>query len=261
MTFFWGHGSLLVVSLLQSEAVVIKTYPLAEADKIVVAYTRKYGKLRGVARGARRLRSRFAGRLELFSWIGISAFERENQDLVQIDKVDLIRSFGLGCGNYRCFLQLNLLGELLIETVPEHEPNEPLFRLLLLVLPEIQDPTRSDLAQLYFEVWHLKLAGLFPSYRTCGQCGVSLFNAADVFYSSALNMFLCGNCKGKALPSISSKSYQLLHHVLTEPLGHLNGSFGLTDGDSRDLADMVETQLQRSFERRFDCLTLVRNQS
>ena len=111
------------MSLLQSDAVVIKTYPLGEADKIVVAYTRKYGKVRGVASGARRMRSRFLGRLEPFSWIEISAFEKENQELIRIDKVDLIRSFGLLHGNYRCFLQLNLLGELVIETTPEREPS------------------------------------------------------------------------------------------------------------------------------------------
>lgn len=250
------------MSLLQSEAVVIKTYPLAEADKIVVAYTRKYGKLRGVARGARRMRSRFSGRLEPFSWIEISAFEKENQELVQIDKVDLIRSFGWLPGNYRCFLQLNFLGELLIETIPEREPNEPLFRLVLLVLPEIQDPIRSDLAQLYFEVWHLKLSGLFPSGGTCGQCGVSLFNETQVFYGSGQDSFLCRNCKGKALHSISSNSYRLLHNILSKPLGDLRvDEFGLADGAERDLAEMVETHLQKSFERRFDCLTLVHNES
>ena len=249
------------MSLLQSDAVVIKTYPLGEADKIVVAYTRKYGKVRGVASGARRMRSRFLGRLEPFSWIEISAFEKENQELIRIDKVDLIRSFGLLHGNYRCFLQLNLLGELVIETTPEREPNEPLFRLLLLVLPEIQDPIRSDLAQLYFEVWHLKLAGLFPSCSTCGQCAVSLFNENRVFYGSGLNNLLCSNCKGQATNSISSKSYLLLHNILTKPLGDLSGNeSGWVEGVKRDLTEMVEAQLQRSFERRFDCLTLVHNE-
>ena len=91
------------MGLLRGDAVVLQTYPLSETDRIVVAYTRKYGKLRGVARGARRMRSPFSGRLEPFHWIEFCGYEKENQELIKIDKVDLIRAFSFQLPDYRCF--------------------------------------------------------------------------------------------------------------------------------------------------------------
>jgi len=65
------------------DAVVLQTYPLSETDRIVIAYTRKYGKLRGVAHGAKRIRSSFSGRLEPFYWIELCGHEKENQELIK----------------------------------------------------------------------------------------------------------------------------------------------------------------------------------
>src|SRR5262249_4965831 len=91
------------MGLLQGEAVVLQTYPLSETDRIVVLYSRGYGKLRGVARGARRIKSSFSGRLEPFHWIEFSGYEKENAELVRIDKAELIRPFALRLPTYRSF--------------------------------------------------------------------------------------------------------------------------------------------------------------
>ena len=146
-----------------TEAVILRTYSLGETDKIAVAYTRGYGKVRGVAQGARRSKSPFLGRLEPFNWVEMIFFEKENQELVKIDKVELLRSFGSELADYKGFLQLSFLAEVLFETTPDREPNDPLFRLLLLVLEEMQIQERSELARIYFQVWYLKISGLFES--------------------------------------------------------------------------------------------------
>lgn len=244
------------VGLFSSEAIVLKTYPLGNSDKIVVAYTRKYGKLRGVAHGARRIKSRFAGRLEPFNWIEILYFEKQNRDLVTIDKIDLIQSFSSRVGSYRCFLQLNYLAELLFETIPDKEPNDSLFRLLLLVLPEVVDPLGSDLAQLYFEVWHLKISGLFPSSRSCWQCGANLLLAEQVFFNSKSNRFYCSSCRESSYDNLPLKSYHLLRQILKRPLNELILENN-TSSARNDLARIVQGMLQQSFERNFESLMLI----
>jgi DNA repair protein RecO (recombination protein O) len=250
------------MGLLRSDAVVLQTYPLSETDRIVIAYTRKYGKLRGVARGARRIRSPFSGRLEPFHWIEFCGHEKENQELIKIDKAELISAFSLGLQNYRCFLQFNVLAELLLKTVPEREPNEPLFRLLLLVLPEMRNPHRSDLAQLYFEIWHLRLAGLFPACRSCCRCDLSLLLAPQVSYSSLFHGFCCSRCKQGSCYLLSSESYRLLYMMLRKPLEEIFSSeVGAWQSGQDELSRAIEALLQENFERSLDCLQLVHSES
>ncbi len=166
-------GEVVIDGLCSSEAVVLKSYPLRESDLIAVLYTRRYGRVSGVARGARRSKSRFAGKLEPLSWAELVFFSSKSSDLVTIDSADLIDSFSQRTHDYRCLLQLSFLAELLADTTPEREPSDAVFRLALLVLPHLTQPATADLAQLYLEVWYLKLAGLYPAHRHCHQCQAS----------------------------------------------------------------------------------------
>jgi DNA repair protein RecO (recombination protein O) len=249
------------MGLILTDALLIRTYPLSEMDKILVAYTRKYGKLRGVVRGARRIRGRFSGRLEPFNWVEMSGFDKENQELIKIDRIDLVRSFSSNLKDYRSFLQLNVIAELLLETVPDREPNEPLFRLLLLVLPEMHDPFRSDLALLYFELWHLKLSGLFPDHISCGDCGVKLLDFPQVYCSSLRNKFTCPRCKHNPCHPLSAQGYYLLRLMLMKSLGEVISEQVASEIKNEELPELIETLLQRNFERSFDSLNLVHKES
>jgi DNA repair protein RecO (recombination protein O) len=246
----------MAIGLCSSEAIIIKTYPLANSDKIAVAYTRGYGKLRGVASGARRLKSPFSGRLEPFNWVEMLFFDDERKELSRIDKVELLVAFGANVEDYRCFLQLNYLAELLLETTPDREPNDPLFRLVLLVLEAMQDPRKSDLAQAYFQVWHLRLAGMFPPTRVCPSCQTPLLPLERVYLGMASPGFYCSSCKGKSLGSLSGKAFMLLTEILRKPLKEIDfdssGSFACSE-----LSRVVEEMVQISFERRFESLALI----
>ena len=80
------------MSLKESEALVIKSYNLSEADRIVVFFTREFGVVRGVAKGAKRLKSRFGSTLEPFSTVNLSYFQKDDRELVSIQQVELDRS-------------------------------------------------------------------------------------------------------------------------------------------------------------------------
>src|SRR5688500_7655636 len=80
------------MSLRQTEAIVIKSYSLSEADRIVVFFTREFGLVRGVAKGAKRLQSKFGSMLEPFSTVSLEYFQKEERELVSIQSVDLLQS-------------------------------------------------------------------------------------------------------------------------------------------------------------------------
>ncbi|MFL6467035.1 MAG: DNA repair protein RecO, partial [Pyrinomonadaceae bacterium] len=78
--------------LRESESIVLKSYNLAEADRIVVFFTRGYGMIRGVAKGSRRTRSKFGSALEPFSEVNLEYFEKDDRELVSIQNAELIQS-------------------------------------------------------------------------------------------------------------------------------------------------------------------------
>ena len=78
--------------LQESDSIILKTYPLGEADRIVAFFSRDHGKMRGVANGARRMKNRFGASLEPLAHSRLQFFEKENRDLVRIQSAELLDS-------------------------------------------------------------------------------------------------------------------------------------------------------------------------
>src|ERR1700734_2908903 len=117
-----------------SDTFVLRTYPFREADLIVSFLTRDLGKLRGVARRARKPKSPFGSGLERLSQVRMSYIQRENAELVNLTGCELIESqFGLQ-SDYTCSLALDFFTEVTEQLLPSHEPNEKFYRLLVAVL-------------------------------------------------------------------------------------------------------------------------------
>ncbi len=150
-----------------SEALILRTYPFREADLVVSFFTRDQGKLRGVARRARRLRSRFGAGLERFSYVQAGYFQRENRELVSLDSCELIRSpFELQT-DYAVGVALDYLAEVTEQLLAPGEQNERFFRLLLAVLDYVQAMKAGGLwaAVTYFTLWAVRLSGFLPGVR------------------------------------------------------------------------------------------------
>src|SRR5215510_12057007 len=148
------------MSLHKTEAFLLRTYALKEADKICVFLTRDQGKIRGVAHGARKLRSRFGSALEPFTEVTISYFEKEGRELVSVSTCDILRShFERGARDVETASAFSYMAELLNEFLPEHEPNERLYRLVLATLEAIDGERDISNILRYFEAWVLRLAG------------------------------------------------------------------------------------------------------
>ena len=159
------------MGLNETEALILKSYSLAEADKIVVFLTQNQGLIRGVAKGAKRLKSKFGGSLEPFSIVQITYFEKEERELVSIREIELIKSYFESASEPAFLQKFAYVADLLTEFAPPHDPNERLYRMVKVCLEtasEIKDNLESVV--LYFELWLLRLGGYLPDWNKCDNC-------------------------------------------------------------------------------------------
>ncbi|HUA87084.1 MAG TPA: DNA repair protein RecO [Bryobacteraceae bacterium] len=148
-----------------SETFVLRTYPFREADLIVSFFTRDEGKLRGVARRARRPKSLFGAGLERLSHVRMAYFLKENAELASLNSCELIESqFDLGA-DYARGIALDFFTEAAEHLLPAHEPNEKFFRLLIAVMAYLRSGGDMWAAILYFSLWAVRLTGILPEMR------------------------------------------------------------------------------------------------
>jgi len=155
----------------ETEAIVLRQYPLADSDRIVVFITREFGKMRAVARGAKKPKSRLAGHLEPLNHVQLEFFSREGRELGYIRQAETIHSYlGMGPSLNQIYV-FTYFAELTNELIQDNQPNDALFRLLLASLRAGEKQFVLEPLVRYFEIWCLKISGLLPNYDYCSYCG------------------------------------------------------------------------------------------
>lgn len=183
--------------LFETESLVLKSHNLAEADRIVVFFTREHGMIRGVAKGAKRLKSRFGSTLEPFTIVNLEYFQKEDRELVSIQRVDLIRSAFDRASDPEYLKTLAYLADLLTALLPPHDPNETLYRMARACLEaEPEDDAALAALRLYFELWLLRLGGYLPDWNKCYRCRRVLNDLETVEADSDMRL-ICGDCAGR----------------------------------------------------------------
>jgi DNA repair protein RecO (recombination protein O) len=152
-----------------SETFVLRTYPFRESDLIVSFFTRDLGKLRGVARRARRPKSPFGSGLERLSHVRMAYFQRENAELVNLSGCDLIQSQFAMQSDYARSVALDYFTEVAEQLLPPHEPNEKFFRLIMAVLADLRGGGNVWQAVAYFTLWSVRLTGVLPELRVSDE--------------------------------------------------------------------------------------------
>lgn len=174
-----------------ADALILRTYALGEADRIVVFLTADRGKRRGVARGARRPRSPYAGGLEPLTLGRVAYFERERRDLVRLRWVDPVCS-PLAAPSAEGLAHVGYFAELIDEWAPEADPNDRLFRLGASAVQALARGVPIPRLARYFEYWLLRLQGVYPSIRGCGACHGPLEDGARL--DPPGGAFICRSC-------------------------------------------------------------------
>jgi DNA repair protein RecO (recombination protein O) len=182
--------------LYTTEALVLRTYALGEADRIVVFLTRDRGKKRGVANGARRPRSHFAGALEPLTRVGVAYYEREHRDLVRLSYAESQCS-PLMASRPDALAHVGYFAELMDEWAQEGDPNERLYRLGTSTLDALAAGVPTEPVARYFEYWLLRLQGVYPPHVACHRCGTAL-DAEDsgARLDAQGHRFTCAACAG-----------------------------------------------------------------
>jgi DNA repair protein RecO (recombination protein O) len=148
-----------------SESFILRTYPFREADLVVSFFTRDQGKLRGVARRARRTKSNFGSGLERLSHASVSYYQKENRELVSLNSCELVHSQFALASAFESSIALDYLAEISEHLLPPGEANERHFRLLAAVLDYLRQDGNVWQAVTYFVLWSVRLGGFLPELR------------------------------------------------------------------------------------------------
>ena len=233
--------------LLESDAIILKTYPLGEADRIVAFFSREHGKVRGVANGARKMKNRFGAALEPLTVTRLQFFERENRDLVRINSAEILDSPMALFADYDRAVFAGHVVDLTDRFLPEHQPHDAVFRLVRMMLQAVKDNCPLDIAACYFEVWMLRLAGVFPDLFQCSVCAKPLNLAEDRHLARGLQAVICAACdhtNGVALLSdVPAVLYWVLRNRLEgiPPEGYERGT--------KSLRELNQYWIRNYFER------------
>jgi DNA repair protein RecO (recombination protein O) len=239
-------------SLYRDEGVVLRTQKLGEADRIVTVLTRRHGKVRAVAKGVRRTKSKFGARLEPFSHVDLQLYTGRNLDVVS--QAESIRAYGQAIvSDYPAYTA----GTAVLETADRltAEEKEPSLRMFLLVIGALRAlGERSHPAPLVLDAFLLRamsVAGWEPALTACARCGE---DGPHRHFSVPAGGSVCRDCRptGSAMPN--PVTIELLEALLSGDWARAEASQA---APRKEGSGLVAALLQWHLERGLRSLALV----
>jgi DNA repair protein RecO (recombination protein O) len=242
------------MSLKESEAIVLRSYPLREADLLVTLFTRLEGKVHGVARSAKKSKRRFGGALEPLTYVKAFYEDRERQELARLDSCEVLESpmaFEVG---YPRAVALAHVAELLDELLPDREANATVFRLALSVIAGLRG-AEVWMPVTYFELWMTRLMGYLPELSECIVCGREL-NGSRAYFHALADGLMCPNDKRLASSEMSAESRKLVAMMFRAPIDGFAG-MPWPKAQGGDLRKFLIQILQRHIEKKLVTATML----
>jgi DNA repair protein RecO (recombination protein O) len=240
------------VALYRDEAIVIRTQKLGEADRIITLLSRSHGRIRAVAKGVRRTKSKFGARLEPASFVDIQLYTGKTFDVVT--QVEGIENFGdaIASDYQKWTIASSILEAAERFAADEGEPALQQFLLLLGALKalahEAHDP--SLILDAYL-LRSLSVAGYAPSMTTCSRCDKP---GPHKYFSLVGGGSVCTECRPSASATPSSDTLQLMSDLLT---GNWEGADASELRNRREASGLIAAYLQWHLERGLRSLPLV----
>ncbi len=232
--------------LKESEAIVLRTYPFRESDLLVTLFTRTEGKVRGVARAAKKSRRRFGGALEPLTYVKATWEDRERQELARLDACEVIESPLASEVSYQRAVALGHVAELLDELLPDREANDAVFRLAVSVLGQLRGQ-KLFLPITYFDLWMARLMGYLPDISECIACG-RVLNGSRAYFHALADGLMCPEHKRLASSELLAESRKLAGQMLRAPLSAV--SWPENSNSAGDLRKFVLQILERHIEKK-----------
>lgn len=230
-----------------AEALILRTWPVHEADLIVSFFTREQGRLTGIAKSGAKSRKRFGGALEPMTHVIATYAERPRQELVRLDSCEVLASPLADPVDYARAAALAFFAEILEETLQERDPQDAVFRLTLAVLEQTR-AGRVWMPVTYFGLWMVRLMGWMPDVARCTSCGRAFAGGAAYFEADVDGLF-CEDHRGPAARILSPQSLADAARMFREPVAALSAE-EWPRNRAADLRRFVVGALERHLERR-----------
>jgi DNA repair protein RecO (recombination protein O) len=256
---------------------------------------RDRGKLRGIANGVRRPKSRFGSGLERLSHVRAFYYQKETQELVKLDRCELMAPPVFLRADYPVLVALDFLTEVTEHILPDHEPNEKFFRLLMSVVEEIRlslggglaggpataAPTNGSAAKpgaagggpgaadpegsvpgwlwralAYFSLWSLRLGGWLPPLHVCVQSGAELEPEQTAYFERSQPGLFLADFRTRDSWPMSPESRAIAAEMLKKPLADLRERpWGPTTAE--DLRRFLNQRLETQVEGRLKTVAVL----
>jgi len=221
----------LLMPARETEAIILKTFPLGEADRLVSFLGRSSGRVRGVAAGAQ-----------------IWYVEKETRELVRIQQADLLESFHKAQSDYGLSTGLAVISEISELILPEHEVSEPMFRLILLAAREIERTGDWSLPLSYFAFWTVRLGGWLPRFDRCVVCDAP-FGKHPAFYDANQAGLFCEKCRRSGMKPLHLEARNLAERFAGERLDHIEYEKSMP-ASAKELREAALSWIEHHVERR-----------
>lgn len=240
-----------------SPAIILRTRRYGEVDVIVTFLTRDFGKLTGIAKGAKNSRRRFANCLEPFARVRAHFRSRPGASLVFLERCELLHPAAamahpsrLAYGSY--------LVELVDRLTHEANPIGEVHTLLEQGLEQIERGPATATLLRAFELQLLRDLGYAPPLHHCGRCGGPFEGAADAFFDPAQALFLCHQCgeRHRAGERFTASTFAALARLQQLPLAHCSAE-PLPPEAARQAAGLTATLLGSHLSRPLRSLELI----
>ena len=235
----------------RDEAYVLRTQELGEADLIVSLVACNHGKVRGVARSAKRSRRRFGGALEPLTRVQAVWTEKAGRELHRIDALDVVRSFAEMQSDPVRLATCAVLAEVSEAVARECEPDPKSFKLLGAVLEALENGLDPWAAVRYFEYWMLTLHGLLPDVERCAICNKPLGRSACVAVGVGLRCGRCGTEDQSPSYRLGPADRAFLDTARRMPPAELSSRHGRAVRPGGGLEALLRRTLEAYAERRF----------
>ncbi len=237
-------------SFLQTTAIVVKVVDYGESDKIVTFFTETFGKITGIAKGAKRSKKRFVNKLEFFTLLEITVIPSRRSSLCLIDQANLLNTFPGLREHYHRYTGAMLMCEMIDQWTREYDSDVELFSLLASTLEKIST-CRVKENVIFFLIKMLDILGFGLQLDHCIVCDKFETNALPYSFSPARNGIICGKCRGQndiGMTRLSISSIKTMQMSRTLPIDKLS-RLKISSQSLQEAADILRLycrfQLQR----------------
>jgi DNA repair protein RecO (recombination protein O) len=232
----------------ETEAIILRTFPLGEADRLVSFFGRASGRMRGVAAGARSVKNRYGSTLSVMSHVQLWYIEKETRELVRIQQAELLESLNKSQSDYELSTGLAIVSEISELVLPDHEVSEPMFRLMLLTAREVERTADWTLPVSYFAFWTVRLGGWLPRFDRCAKCGTA-FGVDPAYAAGWADGLFCENCRSSGMRPLMVDGRKLAEQFAGTSLDKLDAK-GMSKRDVEELREVCLNWIEHHTEKK-----------